>query len=71
MLKKRTFSTDLALSSETIGASDDFNVTVTVTNTGERAGKEVVQVYVTDVVSSIVTANQQLVAFTKVSLECV
>lgn len=37
-------STDLTLSQSTIGSSDNFNVTVTVHNTGSVAGKEVVQV---------------------------
>ena len=61
-------STDLQLSSSVIGTSDDFNVTVTVHNTGSMDGKEVVQVYVTDSVSSVVTPNQYLVGFSKVDL---
>ncbi|PCH41771.1 glycoside hydrolase family 3 protein [Wolfiporia cocos MD-104 SS10] len=66
-LSYTTFNyTNLELSSYTIGTSDDFNVTVTVTNTGNVDGKEVVQVYLTDVVSSVVTPNQYLAAFTKV-----
>ncbi|KAF8919142.1 glycoside hydrolase superfamily [Mucidula mucida] len=66
-LSYTTFNyTDLTLSSSTIGASDDFEVTVTVHNTGNVDGKEVVQVYITDIVSSIVTPNQQLVGFSKV-----
>ncbi|TFK98582.1 glycoside hydrolase family 3 protein [Pterulicium gracile] len=60
---------DLTLSSPTIGTSDDFTVTVTVQNTGSRAGKEVIQVYLSHVMSSVVTPNQQLVGFSKVLLE--
>ena len=37
-------STDLSLSKSTIGTDEDFSVSVTVHNTGNRAGKEVVQV---------------------------
>jgi beta-glucosidase len=37
-------STDLTLSPASIGTSDNFNVTVTVHNTGSVEGKEVVQV---------------------------
>ena len=37
-------STDLTLSSSTIGTTDDFDVTVTVRNTGNVGGKEVIQV---------------------------
>ncbi|KAI9457377.1 hypothetical protein HD554DRAFT_1781182 [Boletus coccyginus] len=39
--------TDLQLSGSTIGTNEDFNVTVTVHNTGSMDGKEVVQVYMT------------------------
>ncbi|KAG6909222.1 hypothetical protein DXG01_001529 [Tephrocybe rancida] len=61
-------STDIKLSSPTIGRSQGFSVTVTVHNTGSVAGKEVVQVYMTDLVSSVVTANQQLIGFKKVDI---
>ncbi|OJT03499.1 Periplasmic beta-glucosidase [Trametes pubescens] len=60
--------TDLTLSKSTIGTNDDFSVSVTVHNTGDRDGKEVVQVYATDLVSSVVTPNQQLVGFQKVDI---
>ena len=43
-------------------------MSVTVHNTGDLDGKEVVQVYMTDVVSSVVTPNQELVGFQKVDL---
>ncbi|EJD00700.1 glycoside hydrolase family 3 protein [Fomitiporia mediterranea MF3/22] len=59
---------NLRLSSSTIGTSDDFNVTVNVRNSGAVDGKEVVQVYLTDVVSSVVTPNQFLAGFQKVDL---
>ncbi|KAI0033860.1 glycoside hydrolase family 3 protein [Vararia minispora EC-137] len=59
---------NLKLSPSSIGTSDNFNVTVTVKNSGLRDGKEVVQVYMTDVVSSVVTPNQQLVGFVKVDI---
>ena len=59
-------SSNLRLSSSTISTSDDFNVTITVQNTGSRDGKEVVQVYITDLVSSVVTPNQSLAGFAKV-----
>ncbi|KAI0655354.1 glycoside hydrolase superfamily [Cubamyces menziesii] len=68
-LSYTTFNyTDLALSKATVGPSEDFSVSVTVHNTGSRDGKEVVQVYATDVVSSVVTPNQQLVGFQKVDI---
>ncbi|RDB30408.1 Periplasmic beta-glucosidase [Hypsizygus marmoreus] len=68
-LSYTTFNyTDLKLSSPTIGRNQDFSVTVTVHNTGPVAGKEVVQVYITDIVSSVVTPNQQLAGFQKVDI---
>ena len=39
---------------------DSLNVTVAVTNNGPYDGQEVVQVYLTDLVSSVVTSNQFL-----------
>ncbi|KAF5371497.1 hypothetical protein D9615_009637 [Tricholomella constricta] len=68
-LSYTTFNyTDLTLSSSTIGRKQDFSVSVTVHNTGSVAGKEVVQVYLTDVLSSVVTPNQQLAGFHKVEV---
>lgn len=43
-------------------------VTVTVTNTGDRDGAEVVQVYVSDVESTVTRPVRELKGFTKVSL---
>lgn len=43
-------------------------VNVTVENTGEREGKEVVQLYVNDVVSSVTTPVKVLRGFEKISL---
>ena len=42
---------------------------VTVTNTGERRGTEVVQLYMRDDVASVVRPYQQLVGFTRVELD--
>jgi len=46
-----------------------LDVTVTVTNSGDRAGKEVVQVYVSDLVASITPSVKRLRAFKKINLE--
>ena len=43
-------------------------VTVTVTNTGDRDGAEVVQVYITDVASTVARPARELKGFAKVSL---
>ncbi|KAG9097940.1 hypothetical protein FRC06_006984 [Ceratobasidium sp. 370] len=58
----------LSFSKSTLSASDTLVVTVNVKNTGARAGKEVVQVYMTDLVSSVVTPIQSLQGFAKVDL---
>ncbi|KAF7291790.1 Glycoside hydrolase family 3 protein [Mycena chlorophos] len=68
-LSYTTFSySDIKLSASTISPTENFKVSVTVKNTGSVDGKEVVQVYATDVVSSAVTPNQQLIGFEKVDI---
>ena len=47
---------------------DTYTVQVEVTNTGDREGVETVQVYINDVVSSVMTVGKKLVAFDKVTL---
>jgi beta-glucosidase len=48
---------------------DSVTISTTVTNTGNRAGSEVVQVYVHDVESTVYRPVQELKAFAKVWLE--
>lgn len=48
--------------------ADSIKTTVTVNNTGNRAGKAVAQIYVRDVVSSTVTPVKQLKGFSKIEL---
>lgn len=60
---------NLRLSSDLIGPDDKLEVSVDVTNTGERAGSEVVQLYVSDQKSSLVRPNKELKRFAKVKLE--
>ncbi len=47
----------------------DAKVTVTVKNTGERTGDEVVQIYVEDCESTVVTPKVLLKAFKRITLE--
>jgi beta-glucosidase len=61
--------TDVSLSSEQLQPSDTFEIKVSLKNTGKMAGKEVVQLYVRDVVSSVVTPVKQLKAFVKPILQ--
>jgi len=60
---------DLTLSSEKIGASDKLIVSFNVKNVGTREGKEVVQVYVKDVKSTIFREEKSLKGFEKVELQ--
>jgi beta-glucosidase len=60
---------DLKLDKSSITANDELTVTVTVVNTGPRAGKEVVQVYVGDLVASISPPGRRLRRFAKVDLQ--
>ena len=59
---------DLELSSEQISEKDSVKVTVTVTNSGEVAGKEVVQLYVRDEKASVRRPEKELRGFRKVEL---
>jgi beta-glucosidase len=51
------------------GEGTDLTVHVTVTNTGARAGSDVVQVYVRDVESSVYRPDKELKGFAKVHLD--
>ncbi|GIG28116.1 fibronectin type III-like domain-contianing protein [Cellulomonas marina] len=51
------------------GAQPQVRVSLTVTNTGARAGAEVVQVYVADEQASVFRPEQELKGFAKVALE--
>jgi beta-glucosidase len=61
--------TDLAVNVRKGGEQPEVDVTLTVTNTGDRAGKETVQVYVTDPAATVYRPEQELRGFAKVSLD--
>jgi len=50
-------------------AMGGLEVAVTVTNSGEKSGKEVVQLYISDLVASITPSVKRLRGFDKVELE--
>jgi beta-glucosidase len=69
-LSYTTFAySDLRLGQKTITGNSDLSVSITVTNSGRRAGKEVVQVYLNDLVASLSPAGKKLKRFAKVYLE--
>lgn len=57
------------VNTSTISKDQPLQVSITVTNTGNTAGDEVVQLYLQDVVSSIVRPVRELKAFEKISLK--
>ncbi len=59
---------NLKLSSDEIDPSDELTVTVDVKNDGKISGKEVVQLYLTDLYGSVSRPNKQLKGFQKVLL---
>lgn len=60
---------DLRVSSEKINENDTLTVTVDVTNTGKTAGKEIVQLYVSDPDSTEIRPVKELKGFEKLYLE--
>ena len=60
---------DLRLSATEVPTDGEFEVLVRVRNTGTRAGDEVVQLYLHDVVAQIVRPVKQLTGFARVTLE--
>jgi len=60
---------DVRLEQPSIRRSESTRVTATVTNTGQRRGTEVVQMYIRDRVSSVTRPVNELKGFVKVWLE--
>ena len=69
-LSYTTFSySNLGLLSERIAVDETAGVKIDVVNTGERAGSEVVQLYVRDQVSSVTRPVKELKGFRRIHLE--
>lgn len=60
---------DFSLDSDRLTSDGVITASVTVTNTGERAGYEVVQLYIRDVSASVVRPVKELKGFQKIYLE--
>ncbi len=60
---------DVRLSAEEIGPADTLELSVEVRNAGSRFGKETVQLYVQDVISTVSTPVKELKGFIKIGLE--
>ena len=60
---------NLRVSPSKIAKNGKVKVSVKVTNTGKRDGKEVVQLYINDIISSVTTPVRLLKRFEKISLK--
>jgi beta-glucosidase len=60
---------DVELDAGEIDLDDTLTASVTVTNTGDRAGEEVVQLYIRDLVGSVTRPVKELKDFEKIRLE--
>jgi beta-glucosidase len=59
---------DVRVSPARIGPGEQAQATVTVTNTGKRAGDEIVQLYIRDLVSSVTRPVMELKDFKRITL---
>jgi len=60
---------DISLSAKNITDKQNVIVTCKITNTGDRAGDEVVQLYTRDIISSVTTYEKNLRGFERVHLK--
>lgn len=69
-LSYTTFRYDaLSLSTHAIAPAETLKVSIDITNTGQRAGQETVQLYIRDKAASVQRPEKELKAFAKVHLE--
>jgi beta-glucosidase len=69
-LSYTTFAyTNLKLAQKTMAMNGQMNVSVTVTNTGQRAASETVILYLRDVVATVAPAGKRVKRFAKIYLE--
>ncbi len=69
-LSYTTFSySNLQVDKTKFHRGEEIIVSVNVTNTGDRAGQEVVQLYVSDLYASLAPAEKKLKAFAKIALQ--
>jgi beta-glucosidase len=69
-LSYTTFAySDLEVETSVVGLDDVLVVSAVVTNTGKRAGDEIVQLYVNDLVGSVTRPVKELKGFQRLTLE--
>ncbi len=60
---------NLTISTDTLVGSEELKISIDVKNTGTREGKEVVQVYLKDLVATVSPDSKKLVRFSKINLK--
>lgn len=60
---------DLKINKDSFSPDETADISVTINNTGKREGKEVVQLFVSDLVASLTPDVKRLLAFEKVDLQ--
>lgn len=60
---------NLELSGDAINEGEELNVSITIENTGQRRGEEVVQLYIRDMVGEVVRPVKELKDFQKIILD--
>ena len=69
-LSYTTFAyTDVRVSPDRVGLAQSFEVSAQVTNVGKRAGTEVVQLYVRDLVGNVTRPVKELKGFQRITLQ--
>lgn len=68
-LSYTSFKYDSLIVPSMISLGNNFEISVTIINSGIRSGDEVVQVFINDVVSSVTTPVKKLVAFRRINLK--
>ena len=59
---------NLKIDKDTLTGSEELKISIDVKNTGNRAGKEVVQIYLKDLVATLSPDSKKLVRFSKIEL---
>jgi beta-glucosidase len=60
---------NLKISKDTLVGSDEFKVSIDVKNTGKREGKEIVEVFVKDLIATVSPDSKKLIRFNKINLK--
>lgn len=60
---------NLKISSDSLFGNEELKISIDIKNTGNRKGKEIVQVYIKDLVATVSPDSKKLVRFSKIELE--